>query len=212
MARRDTRGLILSTSLALFNRQGEPNVSTNHIADEANISPGNLYYHFHSKDEISLELFKAFLLRMQPLLEFKDGHLPDAEELWLRLHLLFETMGQFRFLYRNLTDLDARIPRLGTAFRGLLARQRRALHTLVSGLHANKVVSLNEQERQALVENMLLAITCWIPFAQIQDDPGLEDGSVLTAAVSRTLYLVIPHLREPEAGLVATLAGRYHQA
>lgn len=211
MARRDTPGLILATSLALFNDHGEPNVTTNHIADEADISPGNLYYHFRSKDDIVLELFKLFLLRMQPLLELEEQDAWDAEELWLRLHLLFETMGQFRFLYRNLTDLHARIPKLRTAFHGLLARQRNTLQTLLEGLRENGTIELDKRELSLLVDNMLLVMTFWIPFAQIQDDPGLEDGSVLALAVARTLNLVIPHLREPEASNVKSLAGRYHE-
>ncbi len=48
---------MLSAALRLFNERGTAGVSTNHVAVEAGMSPGNLYYWFPNKSAIIRALF-----------------------------------------------------------------------------------------------------------------------------------------------------------
>ena len=59
-APRRTAERILEVTLDLFNRFGEPNVSTTLIAAELEISPGNLYYHYPAKDARINTLFDRY--------------------------------------------------------------------------------------------------------------------------------------------------------
>lgn len=197
------------TSLALFNELGEPNVTTNHIADEADISPGNLYYHFRSKNDIVIELFKSFLIQFQPLLEVPEDRVVDADDLWFILHLTFELKGEFRFLYRNLSDLTSRIPVLDRAMRGLLMREREAATRLLDDLEQRGALVLSAQEKTILVDNLLMAITYWIPYAEIFDAAGLKHGRAQVNSIARVLQMIIPYLKEPDHSQYSRLIQTY---
>ena len=53
-----TKERILLGSLNLFNANTASEVTTNDIARELKMSPGNLYFHYKNKEQIIRELFK----------------------------------------------------------------------------------------------------------------------------------------------------------
>ena len=71
-APRRTAERILEVTLELFNRFGEPNVSTTLISAELNISPGNLYYHYPAKDTLINTLVDRYEQALAGLLRAAD--------------------------------------------------------------------------------------------------------------------------------------------
>ena len=118
-APRRTAERILEASLALFNRFGEPHVSTAAIAADLGISSGNLYYHYRAKDEIVNALFAQYEQALGELLQ-AGGDVADVEDAWFFTHRLFELVWQYRFLYRDLNNLLSRNRQLETQFPALL--------------------------------------------------------------------------------------------
>ena len=151
--KRRTRERILDASLALFNEFGEPNVTTSAIADELDISPGNLYYHFHSKDEILSALFEIFERDMAGQLAVPTEHTVHVEDIWLFLHLLFEIVRKYRFIYRDLSELVTKNRVVETHFKKILGYQVKTAAAICEGLVARGDMRASKSEIQALAVN-----------------------------------------------------------
>ena len=69
MSRQSTRDLIIATADQLFYQHGFEHTSFAHIADAVNISRGNFYYHFKTKDEILAAVINLRLANTQAMLD-----------------------------------------------------------------------------------------------------------------------------------------------
>lgn len=193
--KRRTRERILEASLRLFNDFGEPNVTTTVIADELNISPGNLYYHFHSKDEIVNALFAGFEREIEETLASPSRREPNVEDMWLFLHLLFEAVWKYRFLYRDLDDLLSRNRLLEVHFKQILAHKVKAATALCQGLVATGEMKASAGEIQALATNMAVIATYWLPFEYARDPRRRDAGSGLGRGVYQVMSMMAPFLQ-----------------
>ncbi len=193
---RQTRQRILDTSLAMFNAQGEPNVTTNHIADELEISPGNLYYHFRNKDDIIEHLFGRYEERIDTALAAPSGRLPGLEDVWLQLHLVFECIWDYRFLYRDLVDILSRNRRLRLRFARILKRADEQAHAVMRGLSRAGVMRASAPELDAAATNVLVISTFWMNYAAARGDK--DEQASIRAGIVQVMMLLAPFLRDAE--------------
>jgi AcrR family transcriptional regulator len=211
---RRTRERILETGLALFNRLGEPHTTTADIADEMNISPGNLYYHFRNKDDIIGELFGALEASLTPLIEGPSSQAADVEDLWLFLHLMFERMWQFRFFYRDLDEITSRNAKLAARFAALTQAWRSAVLELCRGLRNGGALDASDAELDALSINVVIITTYWMSFQRLSRamasgrDSG-AGGMHFEHAAAQVLALLAPYLHGEHRVLVERLRARY---
>jgi AcrR family transcriptional regulator len=187
---RRTRERILETALALFNRSGTPNVTTAYIADEMNISPGNLYYHFRNKDDIIGELFAAYEREATPLLAVPPSRAPDIEDLWLMLHLVFERMGAYRFLFRDLDEIASRNRKLALRHAELVRRIEGTVMALCQGMVEAGAMRATAREMAALASNVALASTYWLSYQRLAH-PSPAHGDAGAADPNRAAYQVL---------------------
>ena len=193
---RDTRQRILDCALAMFNAQGEPRVTTNHIADELDISPGNLYYHFRNKDDIIEQLFAGFDARMDDALVVPDGRLPELEDIWLQLHLVFECIWDYRFLYRDLLEILSRNRRLRMRFARILRRASDRAHTVIAGLARAGILRASPAEIDAAATNLIVVATFWLNYSATRGDR--DEQVAIREGIVQVMMLLSPALRDAE--------------
>ena len=192
--KRRTRERILETALALFNEFGEPNVTTQLISDDMGISPGNLYYHFHNKDEIIESLFADFERGIEETLAAPARRAPNVEDIWLFLHLIFEGIWKFRFLYRDINELLSRNRILETHFKRIVAHKVRTATAICNGLVATGDMRASPPEIQALAVNMTVVATYWLSFEFVSDPRRKLGGESLARGAFQVMALAAPYL------------------
>lgn len=207
--KRRTRERILETSLRLFNDFGEPNVTTTVIADELNISPGNLYYHFHNKDEIVNALFADFEREVEKLFGAVGRRAASVEDIWLFLHLLFETIWRHRFLYRDLSDLLTRNRLLEVHIGRILERKVQAAELVCTGLVESNEMKATPAEIRALATNMAAIATCWLSFEYARNPRGGIGSASLVRGVYQVMAMLSPFLQGDSRQLFERLSNEY---
>jgi AcrR family transcriptional regulator len=162
-APRRTAERILEVTLDLFNRFGEPNVSTTLISAELGISPGNLYYHYPAKDALINALFdryeKAITDRLATVADVRD-----VEGAWDFVQALLDLVWDYRFLYRDLNDLLSKNRRLETHFQSVITLKLRALRTLLDSLRQANALRMEPGDVPITASSMAVLLSYWLNF------------------------------------------------
>lgn len=185
-----TRAKILETALTLFNEKGTAAVTTNHIAADAGISPGNLYYHFRNREEIIRHIFNLMEV------ESREGFGPIAHRAHSAgLQVFEETFAfiqqfnkRFIFFKRELPSLLMRDPELKERFDITNKETLSLIRSLIdNAVDAGLLRPLRDEERALLTEMSWMLTLFWPNYLEISGETDFEAGLERGTAMIRML-------------------------
>lgn len=192
-----TKDRILQISLQLFNERGERSVTTNHIAAELGISPGNLYYHFRNKHEIIKELMHQYQVETLEMLSLPEDRPLTTNDKINYFQVLSGQLWNYRFIHRDvyhLVESNEDFKKIYPRFAGQVMQQGQKIYQAFvdAGL-----MKMTPSEIEALIINLWIVLTNWTNFlymsGHISDNNHLEEKWVWQA-LRQMVFLEGPYL------------------
>ena len=168
-----TRGRILDAARRLFNERGTAAVSTNHVAAEAGISPGNLYYHFADKREIIRALHAVYAAAHEDLWEPSPDAKRNLAKLRENVAAGMALAWEYRFFEREILALLRADPELRAAYADVY--ERRLGEWLDFGKQLVAQGMMREPRPPRTLSDLGVAVwliaTNWLSFLDVTGDP-----------------------------------------
>jgi AcrR family transcriptional regulator len=205
---RDTRHRILVASLLLFNEHGVPRTTINDIADEIDISPGNLHYHFRKKEDIVDALTAEFQADARKVLHPPESDNLALDDFWWFLHQLLELKGAYGFMLTDTEVLADDYPKVARALRHFARAVNAAFELYLLGLVRNGYLNTDMAGVKSAARNLAIIALMSERFDElIESSPGPDDAAI---GVARSILGLLKPLATPEtAAELEELATHY---
>ena len=124
------------------------------------------------------------------------------------LHLLFEAVARYRFLYQDLVNVLSRYDQLQVRFRRVLKKKELAFNTLCESFRRQGIMNIGSDELASVCEQLTLTVCYWSSFdtlSHLDDRESVDPGR----GVYQMLHLLLPYLNEEEQEQVRLTSRTY---
>jgi AcrR family transcriptional regulator len=191
-----TRSKVLEAARELFNEQGTGAVSTNHIAAAAEISPGNLYYHFKDKRAIIRALFTRYAAELDNRWAPDEDPGKNVARLGQNLAANAELTWEYRFFQRELLSLLRADAELREGYEVVYQRRLSELRVFAEQLLWQGMIRapLPPRTIDDLVVAVWLVSEGWQPFLDLTGDP--QDPYQVSRGTDLVMVVIEPYLTD----------------
>jgi hypothetical protein len=124
------------------------------------------------------------------------------------LHLLFETVARYRFLYQDLVNVLSRYEQLQTRFRRILKKKTHGFRVICESFRRQGVMEITDGELDALCDQLTLTACYWSSFdslSHLDDRDSMDPGR----GVYQMMHLLLPYLGPDEKEQIYLMSRDY---
>lgn len=171
MPKKSNKHIILETALDLFNANGVINVRLQHISDASIISLGNITYHFRTKDDIILNIWKS-IEQEQKVLMAEFIIMPLFADIDRYTSALFELQLKYKFFYQDTLEVIRAYPSIAEVHRQHIHWQEQQILSAFKFNMARSVfdAKISNEEYQRVARLWVSLSESWINRNMILND------------------------------------------
>ena len=174
---KETKPNILFAALKLFNENGFVNVRLQHIADEANVSIGNLAYHFPTKKDILAKVYEELVQRQVELLNDLNI-VPLFENLDRHWTTVFEIQSEYAFFYQDTLEITRFDESIREKYRAHIHWEKEQyIRLLQFNISRGALQPIDEAGLARTAEHIWLAENSWLHYASISGQEEFKVGA-----------------------------------
>lgn len=153
---------ILYTSVELFNEFGIANISPNKIAEELDISVGNLTYHYKKKSDLIEAILDIMIVKSSDYFQIKEEPTANDYEI-IRLKFV-KLQATFKFFFNDMVFITQKYPKVAERFKELTIERFKHSKALINLFIKNGVLKKEGKgtKYSYLLQNLWLITTFWI--------------------------------------------------
>lgn len=186
-----TKDRVVAMAIRLFNERGTAAVTTNHVAAELGMSPGNLYYHYRNKEDLIRAAFDVMNDEADELWESPFG--PAGIDVAKLLEGNLRLFERYTFFARELPSLLYADETLRTRYKKIVQRRRGEVeHALTRLCDAQMMKDPGKAARTRLVDACWVFSLNWLGYAEISGEKVGVDQVREGAQI--VLEMLRPHL------------------
>lgn len=170
-----TKERIIENAKRLFSESGIANTRLQQIADETEISVGNLAYHFTNKEEIVQGVYRHTLEELSGILEMSKIY-PSLESFDAKFSNLYQFMDKNVFYFTNFWEIKRNYPIVNGKIRAFNKKIHSKLKKRITD-NMERGVFMKEENNKTydlLATIMVNSINTWLPIQLLNDKTPKE--------------------------------------